>query len=331
MKKTFLKFVLSCFMAIFVATVFSSCGGDDDNSLAIATLPTTGLETPQYEGVSAKYTIENQKSKIKSLELTASGNYLIITNGASYSKRVGTLGVNKNIFVNLGVVTRANYNNIIYGKFTKVSDTEYYLEDYGIVKITETANDSYKIEVQQNNGTSFEVGARKEEQYSTSTATNKLCRTWEIDKLGLTVKIKSTSFSFSKTVEEDDYKGLLLSYVSWMEKLSGKKLSEFEKEQIIYIADAYNQSRPTEITFTKSGTYTVNYINNAIGVAAWTWLNESAGKVQYSWNIDNIYDENISGEMTIKYSGNTMKVYETSTDESNTVETTMIYHMNEVK
>ena len=330
MKKFFFKFVLPCFMAIFVTSGFSSCSGDDNNSLAITTLPTTEFETPQYEDVSAKYTIESQSSRIRSVELTASGNYLIITNGANYSKRVGTLGVNKNIFLNLGIVTRANYNNVIYGKFTKISDTEYYLEDYGTIKITETANDSYKIEVQQNNGMTFEVGARKEEQFTTSTATNKLCRTWEIDKIGLTVKIKGTNFSFSKTVEEDNFKGLLLSLVSWMEQLSGEKLEEYEKNQITYIADAYNQSRPTEMTFTKSGTYTVNYINDAIGVSTWTWINEATGKLQYSWNIDNINDEGLGGEVTIKYSGNTMKVYEISGD-NESVEATIIYHLTEVK
>ncbi len=322
MKKNLIKFLLPCLVATFISISFTACSSDSDGDGG-----GSSLTPPEYEHISAKYTVSTA-STINSIELTASGNYIIITNSPNYSKGLETLGIKKNNFLKMGLITRASYNNIIYGKFQKISETEYYLEEYGTINITPDDNDSYQIEVTPLNGNTIIVGARKNEQYTSSTATDKLCRTWEITNLG--INFKAGDYTFSKTVAADNMKGLIRSFISWIEQISGEKyegdLSELEK-----IGEEYNKVRPTHMTFTKSGTYTVNYINNAMGVSTWKWEQESKGLLHYSWDIENIYNQQTGGNVTIKYSGSTMKVYETKNDEDGEMKITLIYSLKEVK
>ena len=62
-------------LALMVAALcFTACGGDDDE------IDNGGLSTPKYEAESALYTITDSQSDYKSIEFTASGNYLITMN-----------------------------------------------------------------------------------------------------------------------------------------------------------------------------------------------------------------------------------------------------------
>ena len=102
------------------------------------------FETPAYESISAKYIATSPYSDIKSLELSSSGNYIVIKNNGYYeSYNIAS----RNAFVNNLVYSKttktrsAEYENIIYGKFTKIDENKYELEGYGTVIITKTDDD----------------------------------------------------------------------------------------------------------------------------------------------------------------------------------------------
>lgn len=76
--------VLGLVAAIVLSMAFISCSDSDDDP----TSDVITLETPVYDNVSAKYEIRDNSSDISSIELTASGNYIIIySNTSSYGKR----------------------------------------------------------------------------------------------------------------------------------------------------------------------------------------------------------------------------------------------------
>lgn len=61
-------------MAFFCVGNFSSCSSSDDND------GEGQLDTPQYAADAAKYEITDESSEVKSIELTESGQYIVIMN-----------------------------------------------------------------------------------------------------------------------------------------------------------------------------------------------------------------------------------------------------------
>lgn len=64
-------------MAILCLGNLSSCSSSDDND------GDGKLETPQYAADAAKYEITDESSEVKSIELTESGQYIVIMNNAT--------------------------------------------------------------------------------------------------------------------------------------------------------------------------------------------------------------------------------------------------------
>lgn len=306
---------------------FSACGSDDDSYT---------FETPQYENISAKYTATSNASSINSLELTASGNYIIIkNNGYNINSSKVTRELANNILMNDAVIatTRsASYGNIIYGKFTKIDENIYDLEGYGVVTITTTGEEAYKLFIELDNGTTISVGARKQEQYDTSAATDKLCRSWNIAKLGLKVVIQGRTFN--KMVNADELDVLFHSFIEWVCNQAGYNINDIPAEEREYLeqmvanlVDTYEEVKPLSMIFTKSGSYMVHYANAALGVSTWKWEDENAGLLRYSWNSNDIYDENLSGVVNVSYSGSMLLVAEETVQDGMTL--TLTYGMTE--
>ena len=110
------KKIFSYLLLAISLTLFTACNGENDVKDDI-------LQTPTYENVSAKFEITDSHSGISSLELTASGNYIVINKKyKSKTDRNTETGLLPNgMFQTDAFATRASvYGNIIYGKFTAI-------------------------------------------------------------------------------------------------------------------------------------------------------------------------------------------------------------------
>lgn len=307
-------------LALAGMVMFSACSSDDDDNK-------TNLKTPKYESISAKYEITEQGSNIQSLELTASGNFIIIKKSTSYYAPERR-GIAQNIFMNRINATRAHsYRDIIYGKFVKLGNDKYELEDWGTVTITKSEDNYVNLSITYENGQNEVLGARKEEQYKSSSATDNLCRSWNISEITLSTEMNGKKFE--KTAKHNNMKELFTSYMNWMIKNFAGNI-EVPKNEIAEMIDEYveeyNESKPLSVIFTKSGSYMVHYNNDMMGIATWKWENKDENVIRYSWDHSNI---NNGGLCDISYSGNMLLIKESKKQEGVSVSVT--YGMTEMK
>jgi len=271
MKNFSLEYIL---LFIFSGLIFGSCSGDGDNG--------GDFEEPKYESDAARYVITSPGSEYESVELTASGNYIITEKQRTYTFSQGMANAARMSFLKSAnpAKTRATDNGIIYGKYTKKSDNEYYLDGFGIIVISSTGDNAYDLEITTNSGNSIVLGANRENMYGESTMTNKLCRTWDLKKAELRAW-ENGKFMGAVTVTKDNY-----------EEIMG------------------DDECPVNVVFTKAGTYMVIYSNGELAISTWKWEKESQGLLRYSWNYDALYDPEESGLITISFSGKNMVVCE---------------------
>ena len=311
------KILFILMLSAFMGMQFVSCSSDDDEN--------TDLKTPLYESASAKYKITESSADIQSIELTASGNYIIVKKYGYYAP--GKRSLAYNIFMHREESTRATaYDNIVYGKFVNLGDNKYDLEGWGIVTITQSEGEYVNISIVKD-GKEEVFGARKEEQFKSSTATDNLCRSWEISKMGIAVEIGGRKFD--KMANHDNLKGLFKDYINWLIEQSapGVEVPEEEINELIneYI-NQYNAAKPLYVIFTKSGSYMVHYTNEIIGISTWRWENENENVIRYSWDHSDI---NNGGTCDISYSGNMLLVKETQI--ANGAKVSVTYGMTEIK
>jgi hypothetical protein len=317
------KKIFSYLLLAISLTLFTACNGENDEKDDI-------LQTPTYENVSAKFEITDSHSGISSLELTSSGNYIVINKKyKSKTDRNTETGLLPNgMFQTDAFATRASvYGNIIYGKFTAIGENSFRLEGYGIVTITTNDNIAYTLDIELEDGSTTSIGARKEKVYDSSDATNKLSRTWEMETFGY--KVQKGNNKFEKAVNHNNIEQLFIEYYDWLiivEGIQDEKTIEKMKAQAKAIAEQYNNSKPQSIIFTKSGSYIVGYNNGAIGISTWMWENEDEGVLRYSWDTTDIYN---GGLVDISFTNNILNISETQTS-GNTSVTTM-YGLKEMK
>jgi hypothetical protein len=317
------KKIFSYLLLAISLTLFTACNGENDVKDDI-------LQTPTYENVSAKFEITDSHSDISSLELTASGNYIVINKKyKSKTDRNTEIGLLPNGMLQADAfATRASvYGNIIYGKFTAIGENSFRLEGYGIVTITTNDNIAYTLDIELEDGSTTSIGARKEKVYDSSDATNKLSRTWEMETFGY--KVQKGNNKFEKAVNHNNIEQLFIEYYDWLiivEGIQDEKTIEKMKAQAKAIAEQYNNSKPQSVIFTKSGSYIVGYNNGAIGISTWMWENEDEGVLRYSWDTTDIYN---GGLVDISFTNNILNISETQTS-GNTSVTTM-YGLKEMK
>lgn len=316
-------------------TLFTACTNEDE-------VQEVSFSTPEFEEISAKYEITDSSSNINSLELTASGNYIISNKNYVYNSKAyrhteennDFSFLNKTILKINGLSTRASaYGNIIYGKFTALGENKYDLEGYGIVTITTDSENAYTLDIALDNGNTVSIGARKEKTYESSNATNNLCRSWSIEKFGF--KVEVGPFRFEQTVDHNNIEALFTEYINWTIRMSGGYYEEEEEAELrAYakeMAEMYNEAKPLSLIFTKSGSYMVDYNNGAIGISTWKWENESNGILRYSWNTEDIEDEYISGTVNISYSDNMLMIREKKDELEEGMSITITYGLKEIK
>ena len=323
----FLGFVLLSITAFCVA----SCGDDssDDNGGGGG----GSLTPPKYESSSALYNITDANSNYKSVEFTASGNYVItMKSGVKAPQRIAALKKFQFGFIpqHAGMTRNVVDDNIIYGKYSKNGDT-YVLEGFGTIVVNGGGSSAVSLDITTNSGTKVTVGAQIQQQYKSSTKTDMLCRTWKMGKVGLHAEVAGQP-AFDQT------------YNNWADFVRGMLLLEGYEEGSYYYNEAYKEmteSTPEQVIFTKSGTYVVFYSNQELAVSTWKWVDENAGKARYSWDYQSINDPYESGAINIDFVGNQLVITEFLGDEYDNpddydddeiyVEGTIKWYLTEVK
>ncbi|HIZ00984.1 MAG TPA: DUF4595 domain-containing protein [Candidatus Bacteroides merdipullorum] len=270
MKK--MNFFVMVFLCLCTMTIgFSACSDDDNNPTA------PNLGTPPYEAVSGKYNVTTPDSPYESIELGASGNYIVTLSGGSYALSAQTAmqpGRSGNrLLANRTAQTRATqYGNLVYGTYTDLGNGRYQLEDFGTITLTTGTDGQVSgITVDSNRYGSATVTVSKESTMADSDMSNALCRTWRVER----VHYVSTDLETGESDEDTE--------------LPGQYFDTAE-----------------EILFSKSGTYLVSYNDGSLGMARWRWRDEAAGSFYYTW--EETWNE--KDYATITFSGNTAVVYE---------------------
>lgn len=335
MKSSITKFFYAM-LALVVAVSFASCSDDDDDE---KTNQATNIETPAYESVSALYQITSENSNIKSIELTESGEYIIITNSSSTAaKRASLQKKNKKWFIGKALPkTRASEDNIIYGKYTKISDTEFNLEGWGTITITGSADNAVSIVVTPTNGEAYTLTAARKTQNASSTLTTQLCRTWDMASWRFTITLENRNV-FDKEYAMNDLGNLYNDLKSAL----GSYFDEEDEEEDLEDFNEMLEELPTQVIFTKAGTYMVIYKDNTTAIATWAWQDESAGLLRYSWDYDSMDDEAEAGTVTVGFRGNQLQIveadddddvdeYDGEDDDEEDMHVTTTYYLNEAK
>lgn len=226
----FLKFAL----ALCLGFGFVSCGSDDDND-GNSELWSGNLSDAKYEADAAAYKITNS-SLIGSIELTASGNYLVMPPKSSYSTNSNMRVSRKCMFKSLAKSTRAIPGSGLFGEFEKLSDGSYKLNGFGVLG----AYSNGHLDLTLDNGSSMTLDAVKQPNIPSNALNNRFCRTWAV----------------SAAVEEVyDSNGSLLGRHEYSQ-------SEIKEDFIYYVI------------VSKAGTYVqVDWDNTISSYGSWTWKN----------------------------------------------------------
>ena len=317
-----LKLLGLVLFGMMTAFAVVSCGSDSDDDNGGG----GNFDTPKYESSAALYNVTDVNSDYSSIEFTASCNYII-------TKRITAKAPNRIAKVenkfhfgfisqNAGVTRSTTFDNIIYGTYTKNGDT-YTLEGFGTIVVNGGGGSAISLDITTNGGTKVTIGAQQEKQYSSSSKTDMLCRTWNMGKIKLVEKLNG------KTLIDQTYN-------SWEDfVVSMLKMSGVDESSSSY-QEAYREmmeGEPKQVVFTKSGTDMVFYANGTLAVSTWKWTDESKGEARYSWDYDSINSSNKGGTINITFSGSQLVVseYMESSEEGETVFAAIQWFMTEAK
>ncbi|MBD5224576.1 MAG: hypothetical protein HDS68_01240 [Bacteroidales bacterium] len=303
MKKAF-KLISMAFIALTVSAGFVACSSDDDDQPESGSGINQELATPTYEADAALYNITSANSDYRSIELTAAGNYVVVMDYGYYGAPARKAGV----FRKSAIVSSRAYNNgIIEGTFTKTGDNTYNLKGFGTITVTGNGGTAVDLDITLEDGTDVNVTAARKNQKPDSMMTNNLCRTWEFERLRYTIKINNRVM-FDKEVDVNNMRELYLALANAGALDDDEEIDwdDFE-EEMEYMAE--------RVIFTKAGTYLVEYRNSSLAISTWSWINENAGTLRYSWDYDDMEDDDYAGNVVVSFPGNNrMKIAESYYD-----------------
>lgn len=305
MLKSFFKWML-CSIMLILSINLTSCSKDDDPTEDLGEIPT--LPTPAFASSAACYEVISSGSGISSIEITESGEYIVVQSGyrAGSDKEVK----NKTPLSNLPLfnATRASYGNVVYGKVIKISDTEYVLEGFGTIVIEGDTNNAISIIVTTIDGETIDLSTQKAASTTESPLTAAMCRSWNLNNIGIRLEANRTLVYEGKkpAAQLNDLLNEMENAIrDYTKRFSNDPEDWYEPE---YIDLSFY---PNSVLFSRAGTYMVGYSNDAIGLAKWKWVNENDHIFHYSWNYINpdAFDTS-SGDATITFSGSEMVIRE---------------------
>ncbi len=305
-------------MAVLPALAFVSCGDDEPSN------PT--LSAPEFESYAAKYNITTAGSDISSIELTSSGNYIVV-NKTSAMQIAGA--PKQNVFcAPFKMAGSRSAGHIISGKYTVAGDGVYNLANWATVTVVKDGESAVSIEVKYPDGTTENFNADVANQMPDSKMTDNLCRTWNGKDLRLTFKVDGrTYFDKSRPVSQIDE--LVRDFDNVMKSLD----DEYEGGLLDVL-----ERVPQSVIFSKAGTYMVKYVDNSLAIAKWAWADMDGGRLRYSWDYDNMYEDYMAGVVTVKFNGGNLQIVEVINDEDDyedyeedepTIELTMVWNFTQ--
>ena len=291
LKESLMKSLTACMAIALTLTpvTLASCSSDDDEDSPqeepSEKYEALGYDEPKYEKESALYLVNASGSDIRSIELTPTGDYIVMKNNsiADEVKRQSPAIRTSALRLNHAIATRAYADDkMAYGRYTRTGDGKYKLDGYGTIVVTGGESNAVKLTITLTDGRKIEVGAMKRDQYTATAKTNAICRKWNIGKV---VVHKATGDVTYSSIEDMD-----------------------RHEHEVYSPEW----EPKQVLFTKSGSYIVFYANQNLGVSTWGWTNEDTGEARYSWDWDHLYDVSESGVIIFAFQGKQLLVTEPS-------------------
>lgn len=197
MKKFFnLNLLLSGLLMAACAFTFTACSDDDDDNNGGGP-----LDNPTYADDAVKLEITYASSLYSSIELTASGDYIVEKNQAgSYSAVKGLKSKER------ATTTPQSNSNVICGKYTKNADGSYNLANFGTIVIAEQS-----ITITTSDGTTTTHTVSKSQKVVDMSSA--LFRTWKAAKFR--VIAKGEGYNQDKTFNSFD------AVEAWMEGEEG--------------------------------------------------------------------------------------------------------------
>lgn len=287
LKESIMKSLTACMAIALTLTpvTLTSCSSDDDEDSPkeepSEKYEALGYDEPKYEKESALYLVNASGSDIRSIELTPTGDYIVMKNNSIIDKvqRKSPSALR----LNHAIATRAYADDkMAYGRYTRTGDGKYKLDGYGTIVVTGGESNAVKLTITLTDGRKIEVGAMKRDQYTATAKTNAICRKWNIGKVVVHKATGDVTYSSIDDMERHEY-------------------------------EVYSPEwEPKQVLFTKSGSYIVFYANQNLGVSTWGWTNEDTGEARYSWDWDHLYDVSESGVIIFAFQGKQLLVTEPS-------------------
>lgn len=268
MKKMYF-FMMTVFLS-FLTVGFTACG--DDEGVSAPELP-----TPAFEKISGKYSVTASGSPYESIELGASGNYIVVLNSGGYAASAAVMRSGHSeggtLFSDSKTQSRAQSGNWVYGTFKDLGENRYELEDFGTIELVYGDNGQVSgIEVDSDRYGSGSLTVEKEQEMAGDALTNALCRTWSVES----IREVMTDLTSGEVSDET-------------------------------IAPAENPDAAKEMFMSKSGTYLMFYTDGSIDLGYWKWRDQKDGTIYYAWEGDDWYEENFA---TFTFSGDKLTTYE---------------------
>lgn len=194
MKKFFnLNLLLSGLLMVACAFTFTACSDDDDDGLLDNPPYVDGggpLDNPTYADDAVKFEITEASSQYSSIELTASGDYIVVKNQTSPYSTVKGMKSKKE-----ATTTPQSNSNVICGMYTKNADGSYDLANFGKIVIAEQS-----ITITTSDGTTTTHTVSKSPRVLDMSSA--LFRTWKAAKFR--VIVKGEGYNLDKTFNSYD-------------------------------------------------------------------------------------------------------------------------------
>lgn len=299
-------------MAVLMSTSFTACSDDDDDEGGSGS---STLTTPEFADVSAKYEITNG-GDIASIELTESGNYVVIKD--TYLANTAVNNENKTFVPTPALNTRATAG-IIKGTYIKISDTEFILEGFGSIVIEGNTDNAFSLQISEAGEEPYTVSANKTEIEYTDAKSQLLCRTWNIDKVKLQMNVYGMGTKYNETMSANQYIELWEGLINKIKEIEAELDDEEDEDYYEDEEDDYSYLIPTvnpeQIIITRAGSYMVTYEGDQLAISTWGWSNVDAGEFRYSWDYDYLYDPEYSNKCNVTIDGSSFILSEINHEE----------------
>lgn len=272
-------YLMLLLMAAISLTATTSCGGDDDE-------PTP----PPFADEAVKYIAATNSKDIKSIELTAAGDYIIVIDDSNTLKP--------------GIPSPDdNELSIKVGSYSVDADGTVRLQGYGTMVI-----DGSKLTLTTNAGETVVINAVKASQFAATELNKQLCRTWATDRIGFGID-KGNATIFDSIEPVGNLETLVRSFLTMLGITTGNGVTE--NEIAAYIKNT-REDLPQSVILTRAGTMLMRDANGSYDLKAWRWRDERNRIIEVCEHPEtsaSIYDERMivnvnNSELTLR----TMKV-----------------------